>query len=155
MRDEAIEWEGGALVNPNADVHPNATIGKGTRVHAFAYIEGDVTIGEGCVIKPHAFICAGVRIGDSVFIGPGVVFTNDKEPRANNPEFQPERTFVGNHARIGANATILPGLTIGVGALIGAGAVVTRNVPPNETVYGNPAKNALQDVLGAMGGPTS
>lgn len=97
-----------------------------------------VKIGERCKIQAFAFIPDGVEIGDDVFIGPGVVFTNDKHPPSGKGNWA--KTIVGDRAAIGANATILPGITIGNRAMIGAGAVVTKSVHPGLTVKGNPAK---------------
>lgn len=114
----------------------DCVIGDGSIVHSHVWIGDRVSIGKRCKIQAFAFIPTGVRIGHDVFIGPHVCFTNDKHPPS--PDLQ--ITTVGNHASIGANATILPGITIGEGAKIGAGAVVTKDVPNNMTVCGNPAR---------------
>ncbi|MEA9922969.1 WxcM-like domain-containing protein [Xanthomonas campestris] len=144
-------------------VHPNAlcesdTIGEGTRVWAFAhvlpgarlgrdcnicdgvFIESDVVVGDRVTVKCGVQLWDGVRLGDDVFVGPNATFTNDLFPRS---RVYPEKflgTVVESGASIGANATILAGTTIGSGAMIGAGAVVTRSVPPNAIVVGNPAR---------------
>lgn len=143
--------------HPNALVE-SAAIGNGTRIWAFAHILPGARIGEDCNVCDGVFIENDVMIGDrvtikcgvqlwdgitlenDVFIGPNATFTNDLFPRSRRyPETFP-RTLVRRGASIGANATILPGLTIGQNAMIGAGAVVTRDVPPNAIVVGNPAR---------------
>lgn len=124
------------------------TIGAETRVGPFVEIQRDVTIGALCKISSHAFICEGVAIEDGVFIGHGVMFTNDLYPRAvtetgelqGTDDWELVRTFVRQRASIGSNATILAGLTIGTGAIVGAGSVVTKDVPDHAIVAGNPAR---------------
>lgn len=123
-------------------------IGDETRIGAFVEVQKNAIIGARCKISSHSFICEGVTIEDEVFIGHGVIFTNDVYPRAVNKEgkLQTEndwkvvKTFVRKKASIGSNVTILPDITIGEGAMVGAGAVVTKNVPPWTIVVGNPAK---------------
>ena len=123
-------------------------IGDHTRVGPFVEIQRGASVGARCKIQSHTFICDGVEIGDEVFIGHGVVFINDKFPRATTGagELQTEadweliRTMVGRRATVGSAATILGGVRIGEGALVGAGAVVTRDVEPGEIVVGNPAR---------------
>lgn len=123
-------------------------IGDGTSIGSFVEIKSSVVIGRNCKIQAMVYIPEGVTIGDRVFIGPNVTFTNDRKPRATNPDgtrkdacdWKMDRTVVGDGASIGAGATILPGITIGKNALVGAGAVVTRDVPDGWTVVGNPAK---------------
>lgn len=124
------------------------SIDDNTRVGTFVEIQKGATIGKNCKISSHSFICEGVHIGDNCFIGHGVVFTNDLLPRATNPDGSVQtdadwtltETFVKKGASIGNNATIVCGITIGENALIGAGAVVTKDVPPNTVVAGNPAR---------------
>lgn len=124
------------------------SIGNDTRIGAFVEIQKNATIGARCKISSHAFVCEGVVIEDEVFVGHGVMFTNDRFPRATNPDGSPQSesdwtvqpTRVGRTASIGSNATILCGLTIGEGALVGAGAVVTRDVAPYAIVAGVPAR---------------
>jgi acetyltransferase-like isoleucine patch superfamily enzyme/dTDP-4-dehydrorhamnose 3,5-epimerase-like enzyme len=135
-----------------------SSIGRGTRVWAFAHILPGAVIGEECNICDHTFIendvivgnrvtvkCGvqlwdGITLEEDVFVGPNATFTNDPFPRSRQyPETFP-RTLVRKGASIGANATILPGIVIGAGAMVGAGAVVTGDVPPNAIVVGNPAR---------------
>lgn len=126
-------------------------IGDETRVGAFVEIQKGVRIGRRCKISSHSFLCEGVTVEDNVFIGHGVMFTNDKYPRATNPDgsSQTEEDWavipiiVKKGASIGSNATILAGITIGENALVGAGSVVTRNVEANTTVAGVPARPVL------------
>jgi len=124
------------------------TIDDNSKVGAFVEIQKGATIGKNCKISSHTFICEGVHIADNCFIGHGVMFTNDLFPRATNPDGSAQteadweliETFVQKGASIGSNATILCGITIGENALVGAGAVVTKDVPANTVVAGNPAK---------------
>ncbi|WP_341197996.1 acyltransferase [Hyphomonas chukchiensis] len=123
-------------------------VGDGSRIGAFVEIQKGATVGEKCKISSHTFICEGVTIEDEVFVGHGVMFTNDRFPRATNPDgsaqsdedWTLEFTQVKRRASIGSNATIMCGITIGEGALIAAGAVVTKNVPDHAIVAGVPAK---------------
>jgi UDP-2-acetamido-3-amino-2,3-dideoxy-glucuronate N-acetyltransferase len=123
-------------------------IGDATRVGTFVEIQRGAVIGRACKISSHSFICDGVTLEDGVFIGHGVMFTNDRVPRALNEDgalqtdadWELIPTRVCRDASIGSNATILPGVTIGAGALVGAGAVVTRDVPPYAVVAGVPAR---------------
>jgi len=119
---------------------PSAKIGRDCNVCDHVFIENDVTIGDRVTIKCGVQVWDGITIGDDVFIGPNVTFTNDIYPRSKVYPERFDRTHVGNGASLGANCTILPGLSIGENAMVGAGAVVTRSVPANATVVGNPAK---------------
>ncbi|MCX8080332.1 MAG: N-acetyltransferase [Bacteroidia bacterium] len=124
------------------------SIDDGTKVGAFVEIQKGASIGKNCKISSHTFICEGVTIEDNCFIGHGVMFINDLYPRATNPDgsmqtdsdWQVIQTRVKKGASIGSNATILCGITIGENALVGAGSVVTKDVPDNAVVAGNPAK---------------
>jgi acetyltransferase-like isoleucine patch superfamily enzyme len=123
-------------------------IGAGTRIGTFVEIQKNASIAENCKISSHSFICEGVTIEAGVFVGHGVMFTNDLHPRAVNidgtlqsdSDWQVVPTLVKHHASIGSNATIIAGTTIGEGAQIGAGAVVTKDVPAYAIVAGVPAK---------------
>ncbi len=120
-------------------VLPEAVIGVQCNICSHVFIENDVVIGDRVTIKCGVQIWDGIRIADDVFIGPNVTFTNDPFPRSRRSFDKYPVTTVAKSASIGANATILPGVIIGSGAMIGAGAVVTRNVPENAIVKGNPA----------------
>lgn len=143
-------------------VHPHALcesthIGEGTRIWAFAhvlpgarigrdcnvcdgvFVEGDVVVGDRTTVKCGVQLWDGVRLGDDVFVGPNATFSNDRFPRSRQRPDEFQETVVENGASIGANATLLPGIRIGSGAMIGAGAVITRSVPANAIVVGNPA----------------
>jgi UDP-2-acetamido-3-amino-2,3-dideoxy-glucuronate N-acetyltransferase len=124
------------------------SIGAGSRVGTFVEIQKGVSIGEYCKISSHAFICEGVAVEDGVFVGHGVMFTNDLQPRAVNPDGSLQSdadwsvvpTLVKRYSSIGSNATIVAGVTIGEGAQIGAGAVVTKDVPAYAIAAGVPAR---------------
>src|SRR3989344_5227481 len=122
-------------------------IGDNTKIASFVEIQKNVSIGKNCKIEAFAFIPEGVTIEEGVFIGPHVCFTNDKLPRATNKDgslktaedWEVTKTLVKKMASIGANATIICGVTIGKNSIVGAGSVVTKNVPANSIVVGNPA----------------
>lgn len=122
------------------------SVGDNSRLGTFVEIQKNASVGRRCKISSHTFICEGVSIGDDVFVGHGVMFINDRFPRASQEgaligdEWTLEHTVVEDSVAIGSNATIMCGVRIGKGALIGAGAVVTRDVAPNTTVVGNPAR---------------
>lgn len=147
-----------SLIHPTATVAEEATIGAGTRLWVNVqvregasvgrdcilskdvYIDHGVTVGDRCKIQNSVSLYRGVTVADDVFIGPNACFTNDRVPRAFNPDWQIIPTSVERGASIGANATIVCGVTIGEYAMVGAGAVVTRNVAPYSLVVGNPAR---------------
>ena len=118
---------------------PNAVIGENCNICAHTLIENDVVIGNNVTVKSGVYVWDGITLKDNVFIGPCVTFTNDKKPRSKQYPDEFPKTVVEEGASIGANATLLPGITIGKNALIGAGAVVTKNVPENAIMVGNPA----------------
>ena len=123
-------------------------VGDETRIGTFVEIQKGAAVGARCKISSHTFICEGVTLEDEVFVGHGVMFTNDRWPRATRADGTPqteedwtlEATIVRRGASIGSNATILCGLEIGERAVVGAGAVVTRSVPAGAVVAGNPAR---------------
>jgi UDP-2-acetamido-3-amino-2,3-dideoxy-glucuronate N-acetyltransferase len=122
-------------------------IGDDTKIGTFVEIQKNAVIGRRCKISSHTFVCEGVTIEDDVFVGHGVMFINDRRPRATadgrlqtEADWQVVPTLIRRGASIGSGATILCGITIGENALIGAGAVVTRDVAPGETVVGVPAR---------------
>jgi len=115
------------------------TIGKRCKIGAYTEIQAGVTIGDETKVEPFAFIPKGVNIGERCFIGPHVVFTNDRMPRAYG-DWDVTQTIVEDGASIGAGAIVVCGVTIGRNAMVGAGAVVTKDVEPNTLVVGNPAR---------------
>jgi UDP-2-acetamido-3-amino-2,3-dideoxy-glucuronate N-acetyltransferase len=129
-------------------VRENVRIGQGCILGKSVYVDPDVTIGDHCKIQNNVSIYTGVTIEDGVFVGPHVCFTNDKVPRAVNPDlslkgaddWQIDKTLVKTGAALGANATIVCGVTVGRWAMVGSGAVVTKDVPDHALVLGNPAR---------------
>jgi UDP-2-acetamido-3-amino-2,3-dideoxy-glucuronate N-acetyltransferase len=123
-------------------------IGDGTKIGTFVEIQRGAVVGARCKIQSHTFICDGVRIGDQVFVGHGVMFINDKRPRATaeggglqtEDDWTLLPTTIEDGVSIGSGAVVLGGVRVGAGALVGAGAVVTRDVPPGATVAGVPAR---------------
>jgi UDP-2-acetamido-3-amino-2,3-dideoxy-glucuronate N-acetyltransferase len=123
-------------------------IGADTRIGPFVEIQSGAVVGARCKVQSHSFICEGVTIEDEVFIGHGVMFVNDSDPRATNDvgellgpdDWKLQPTLVRRRASIGSGAVVMCGITIGEGALIGAGAVVTSDVEPNAVVAGVPAR---------------
>lgn len=120
-------------------IFPQAVIGENCNICAHTMIENDVQIGNNVTIKSGVYVWDGITLEDNVFVGPSVTFTNDKTPRSKQYPDEFLKTIVEQGASIGGNATILPGIRIGRNALVGAGAVVTKDVPENAIVVGNPA----------------
>jgi UDP-2-acetamido-3-amino-2,3-dideoxy-glucuronate N-acetyltransferase len=153
-------------IHPTAEVSPRAQIGEGTSIWNQAQVREDAVIGKGCILSKDVYVDFGVHIGnnvkiqngvsvyhgvtieDGVFVGPNVCFTNDKYPRAINPDgslkggtdWEVAETRIKYGAALGARAVILPGVTVGQWAMVAAGAVVTRDVPPYGLVVGHPAR---------------
>src|SRR5437762_8838781 len=124
------------------------SVGANTKIGAFVEIQKNASVGDNCKISSHTFICEGVTIEDNVFIGHGVMFINDSYPRATaatgalqtEADWKVEKTVIKKGASIGTGVTILAKLCIGENAIVGAGSVLTKDVPPNTIVAGNPAK---------------
>lgn len=141
-----------------AIVDEGAEIGEGTRIWAFTQVQKGAVIGANCNICNGTFIEKGAQIGnsvtikhnvsvfdgvvieDDVFIGSNIAFINDRNPRSRNPDWVLEKTIIKKGASLGTNAVIMCGITVGENAVVGAGSVVTKDVPPNTIVYGNPAE---------------
>lgn len=148
IRDDVTLGDGVRIFHPDLVNLYGCVIGPDSQIGPFVEIQADVVIGERCKISSHSFICSGVRIYDEVFIGHGVVFTNDRWPCATNDagklqgadDWTMEPTIVARRVSIGSNATILCGVSLGEGAMIAAGAVVTRDVPPGALAMGVPAR---------------
>jgi acetyltransferase-like isoleucine patch superfamily enzyme len=123
-------------------------VGDNTKIGAFVEIQKNATVGKNCKISSHTFICEGVEIEDNVFIGHGVTFINDAYPRATvaggglqtEADWKVEKTLIKRGASVGSGATILCSVTVGENAIVGAGSVVTKDVPANTIVAGNPAR---------------
>ena len=131
----------GTKVWINSQIRENSKIGTNCIISKDTYIDTNVIIGNNCKIQNSVSVYQGVTIDDDVFIGPNVCFTNDKVPRAFDPEWKITPTFVKKGVSIGANATIVCGVTIGEYAMVAAGSVVTKDIEPYSLVMGNPAKH--------------
>jgi acetyltransferase-like isoleucine patch superfamily enzyme len=142
-----VELGSGVVLHPFTNLY-GCKIGQRTRVGPFVEIQRKVSIGADCKIQSHTFICAGVTIEDEVFIGHGVLFVNDRLPRAtteagtiqSEADWELQETIVERRAALGSGVIVLGGVRIGAGAMVGAGAVVTRDVAPGVTVAGIPAR---------------
>lgn len=142
-----VDLGSGVVVHAFANLY-GCRIGDRTRIGAFVEIQRGVVVGRDCKISSHSFLCDGVELGDEVFVGHGVIFTNDRRPRATTEDgvlqggddWELLPTVVERRASIGSGAVVLGGVTIGAGALVGAGAVVTRDVAPGDVVTGIPAR---------------
>jgi UDP-2-acetamido-3-amino-2,3-dideoxy-glucuronate N-acetyltransferase len=148
-------------LSPHVNLY-GCTVGDDTTVGAFVEIQRGAVIGSRCKVSSHSFVCSGVVIEDECFIGHGVMFTNDRHPRATRPDgglqgaddWKLIRTTVHRRASIGSGATIVCGVVVGEGAMVAAGAVVTRDVPPHTLVAGVPAaaRGAVFDAPSDDGG---
>lgn len=144
---DAVDFGEDVVVQAFANLY-GCRIGDGSRIGPFVEIQKGAVVGMRCKISSHSFVCEGVELGDEVFVGHGVVFTNDRYPRAvtadgelqRDGDWTLERTTVGRGASIGSGAIVLCGLTIGEDAVVGAGAVVTHDVPAGAIVAGSPAR---------------
>ena len=133
-------------------------IGSETKIGSFVEIQKHAKVGSRCKISSHSFICEGVSIEDNVFIGHGVMFINDSYPRATSADgslqteadWRVERTVISKGASIGSGATILSNITVGENAIVGAGSVVTKDVPANAVVAGNPAGSCVTSIRPEM-----
>jgi acetyltransferase-like isoleucine patch superfamily enzyme len=125
----------------NSQVRENSCIGDNCIISKDTYIDANVKIGNNCKIQNSVSVYQGVTIEDDVFVGPNACFTNDKVPRAFDPEWKITPTLIKKGVSIGANATIVCGITIGEYAMVAAGSVVTKDVEPYSLVMGNPAKH--------------
>jgi acetyltransferase-like isoleucine patch superfamily enzyme len=145
LRD--VELGRGVIVHPFTNLY-GCRIGDESRIGPFVEIQAGVEIGARCKIQSHSFVCTGVTIGDEVFVGHGVLFVNDKRPRATTAngalqtpdDWELLPTLVERAASLGSGCVVIGGVTIGEGAIVGAGAVVTRDVAAGETVAGIPAR---------------
>jgi UDP-2-acetamido-3-amino-2,3-dideoxy-glucuronate N-acetyltransferase len=137
---ESTDIGAGTRIWAFTHILPKARLGGDCNICDHVFIENDVTIGNSVTIKSGVQIWDGIDIEDDVFIGPNATFTNDPFPRSKQYLQEYPRTRIKKGASIGANATILPGITVGENAMVAAGAVVTKDVPPNSLVVGNPAR---------------
>ena len=153
-----VELGEGATVAPFTNLY-GCRVGAGSRIGPFVEIQRDASVGARCKVQSHTFVCSGVEIGDEVFVGHGVMFINDKRPRAAvdgrlacAEDWELVRTVVEDGASIGSGAVVMGGVRIGAGALVGAGAVVTKDVRPGAVVVGVPAREQALSRRGGEGG---
>lgn len=130
----------GTMIWVNVQIREQSEIGADCVISKDVYIDKNVKIGDRCKIQNSVSVYDGVEIGDDVFVGPNVAFTNDKIPRAFNPDWQISSTCIRNGVSLGANSTIVCGVEIGEYAMVAAGSVVTKGVSPYTLVMGNPAR---------------
>ncbi len=148
IADDVVLGAGVSIPQPGLVNLYGCRIGDDTKIGAFVEIQGGAVVGARCKVSSHSFLCTGVTLEDEVFVGHGVLFINDKHPRATTAagalqtadDWRVVPTRVGRRASIGSGAVILCGVTIGESALVGAGAVVTRDVAAGEVVAGVPAR---------------
>ena len=148
IREDVVMGEGVVIPQPELVNLFGCTIGASSMIGPFVEVQSGVVIGKRCRIQSHSSICSGVVLADDVFIGHGVMFTNDRYPKATNDDgsrvgptdWQMEKTTVGSRSTIGSGSVILPGVTIGSNVMVGAGSVVTKSIRDNVTVVGNPAR---------------
>lgn len=138
--DSRAKIGSGSKIWINVQIRENAKIGQDCIISKDVYVDFDVVIGNGCKVQNSVSIYNGVTIEDEVFVGPNVAFTNDKVPRANNPQWKVTPTKICHGASLGANSTIVCGVTVGAYAMVAAGAVVTHDVEPYALMMGNPAR---------------
>jgi len=142
-----VEFGNGVRIGSFVNLY-GCSIGDEVTIGAFVEVQRGARVGNRCKIGSHSFICEGVSIGDGTYVGHGVMFTNDRYPRAVNElgevlgdeDWELIHTSVGERVSIGSNVTILPGIRIGDGAVVGAGSVVTRDIPSGAVAFGNPAR---------------
>ncbi|MDU4842075.1 acyltransferase [Leclercia adecarboxylata] len=137
----------GTTVWQYAVIFENAVIGENCNICAHTLIENKVLIGNNVTIKSGVYLWDGITLEDNVFIGPCAAFTNDMYPRSKHYSAEYPKTLIKKGASVGANATILPGITIGYNSIVGAGSVVTKDIPDNVIVAGNPAK-IIRSIMG-------
>jgi acetyltransferase-like isoleucine patch superfamily enzyme len=148
IREDVVMGVGVVIPQPDLVNLFGCVIGDGSMIGPFVEVQAGVVIGKRCRVQSHTSVCSGVVLEDDVFIGHGVMFTNDRYPKASNEDgsrvgpddWVMEKITIGSRSTIGSGSVILPGVTIGSNVMVGAGSVVAKSVPDNKTVVGNPAK---------------